>query len=46
MQRRNVGKEPKKDFNTHDDFLNHVITSHILAAAMEIFGMDGFDDNP
>ena len=45
-QRRNVGKKPKKDFNAHDDFFNLVITSHILAAAMEVLGMDALDDDP
>ena len=46
MQRRNVEKEPKKDFNAHDDFFNLATTSHILAAAMEIMGMDTLDNNP
>lgn len=46
VQRRNIGKKPKKDFNTHHDFLNVVQTSHILAAAMEIFGMDSLEDEP
>ena len=46
VQRRNVRKEPKKDFNAHHDFFNVVLTSHILAAAMEIFGMDSLEDEP
>lgn len=46
IQRRNVGKKPKKDFNAHDSFFNLVTTSHILAAAMEVLGMDNLDDTP
>lgn len=46
VQRRNVGKQPKKDFNAHHDFFNVVVTSHILAAAMEVFGMDSLEDEP
>ena len=46
VQRRNVGKKPKKDFNAHDSFFSLVTTSHILAAAMELLGMDSLDDHP
>ena len=46
VQRRNVGKQPKKDFNAHHDFFNVVVTSHILAAAMEVFGMENLEDEP
>ena len=46
IQRRNVGKKPKKDFNAHDSFFNLVTTSHILAAAIEVLGMDDLDDTP
>ena len=46
MQRRNVGKEPKKEFNAHDDFFNLATTSHILAAAMELLGMSELADDP
>ena len=46
VQRRNIGKQPKKDFNAHHDFFNVVLTSHILAAAMEVFGMDNLEDEP
>ena len=46
MNRRNVGQKPKRDFNAHDDFFNLMVTTHILAAAMEILGMETTDDNP
>lgn len=46
VQRRNVGNKPKKDFNAHDSFFNLVITCHILAATMEVLGMDALDDKP
>ena len=46
VQQRNVGKQPKKDFNAHHDFFNVVLTSHISAAALEMFGMDDLEDEP
>ena len=46
VQRRNVRKQPKKDFNDHHDYFNVVVTSHILAAAMEGFGMENLEDEP
>ena len=46
VQRRNVGKEPKKDFNAHHDFFNVVLTSHIIVAAMEVFCMNNLEDEP
>ena len=46
IQRRNVGKKPKKDFNAHDSFFDLVTTAHILAAAVEVLGMDDLDDTP
>ena len=46
MQRRNVGKKSKMDFNARDSFFSLVTPSHILAAAMEVWGMDALEDNP
>ena len=46
MNRRNVGQKPKRDFNAHDDFFHLMVTTHILAAAMEILGMETMDDDP
>lgn len=39
-------KKQKKDFNAHDSFFNLVTSSHILAAAIEILGMDNLNDTP
>lgn len=44
VQRRNIGKETKKDFNAHHDFHNVVLMSYVLAADMEIFGMGSLED--
>ena len=47
IQRRNVGKKTKKDFNAHDSFFSVVtIPRIILAAAIEVLGMDSLDDTP
>ena len=46
IQRRNVGKKTKKDFNAHDSFFDLVTTAHILAVAVEVLGMDDLDDTP
>ena len=46
LHRRNVGKEPKQDFNAHDDFFSLIVQCHILSASMEVLGMDYLDDNP
>ena len=41
-----LGKKNKKDFNAHDSFFDLVTTAHILAAAVEVLGMDDLDDTP
>ena len=42
----NVGKIPKHCFNLCDDFLETVITGHILCASLKVFGMATLDDQP
>ena len=46
VNRKNIGKTPKKDVNAHEDFLQQVLESHVLAAAMEYLGMESVDDEP
>lgn len=46
INRKNIGKKPKKDVNAHEDFFQQVVESHVLAAAMEFFGMDNIEDDP
>ena len=46
LNRSEVGKVPKNKFNSCDDFLQIVITGHILSATCEILGMSGIDDQP
>ena len=38
--------DPAKDFNACDDFIVLVITSHILAASLEVLSMQSLDDIP
>lgn len=46
INRRNVVKNPEKNFNACDDFIQLVITSHILTAALEVLGMKSLSDTP
>ena len=46
VNRKNVGEDPTKDMNAHEDFFNLVTKSHALAAAMELFGMENLEDSP
>lgn len=46
INRKNVGKKPKKDVNAHEDFFQQVVESHVLAAAMEFLGMEDIEDSP
>ena len=46
INRKNIGKKPKKDVNAHEDYFQQVVESHVLAAAMEFFGMDDIENDP
>lgn len=46
INKRNVRKKPKDDFNACEDFFSLVVTSHILCAAMEHLGMESLDSDP
>ena len=46
VHRKNVRNDPEKDVNACEDFLLTTVQSHILSAAMTIFGMDSLDDQP
>ena len=46
MNRRNVSKIPKENFDACDDFLNTIVDSHIIAAAIEHLGMKSVSDSP
>ena len=46
INRRNVKKKPKSDFNACEDFFTTVTEAHILAAAMNFFGMSSLIDEP
>ena len=41
-----VPSVPKKDFNTCEDFIDTVISSHIVAAAMATFQLESTSDTP
>ena len=46
INRRNVTKKPKKNVNAAEDFLEVVITGHILTAVMSCLGMSSLKDMP
>lgn len=46
LNRKNVRKSPKRDVNAAEDFLEVVITGHILAAVMTYLGMSSLHDSP
>ena len=46
INRRNVKKEPKEDFNACQDFFTLVVESHILCLAMNMFDMEDLRSVP
>lgn len=46
IHRSNVPSVPKKDFNACEDFIDTVISSHIVAAAMATFQLESTSDTP
>ena len=46
INRSNVGKIPKNNFNSCDDFTEIVITAHVICAAFETMGLQNFDNIP
>ena len=46
LNRSNVVKDPMKNFNACDDFFVLAVESHIIAAALNIFGMTSMEDLP
>ena len=45
LNRSNVPTEVKRDFNACEDFIETVISSHIVAAALTVFGMKSVSDS-
>ena len=46
INRKNVPSKPKADMNACEDFLDLVMTSHILAAGMDLLQMTSLEDDP
>ena len=46
INRNDVSKIPKGNFNSCEDFLQIVVTAHILSAACEILDLSNLDDQP
>ena len=46
LNRRNVSKQPKDNFDACDEFFNTITDSHVVAAAMKIFNMKLISDTP
>lgn len=46
LNRSNVPRDVHKDVNATEDFVQVVLSAHIIAAAMEYFGMESLGDKP
>ena len=46
INRRNVRNKPDKDVNACEDFFLSFVRSHIIAAAISLFGMESHDSRP
>ena len=46
LNRTNVPRDVHKDVNAVDDFVQVALSGHIIAAAMECFGMKSLGDKP
>ena len=46
VNRRNVVKDPSKSVTPCEEFFLLVVETHILAAAMQLFGMSSLEDKP
>ena len=46
LQRHKVPKDVKKDFRAVNDFIQLLVDSHIIAAAMNFFEMDSLESEP
>ena len=44
INRRNVSKHPKVDVNAAKDFLEVIVTEHVLSAAMTYLGISTLDE--
>ena len=46
LRRQKIPKDVKKDFRSVDDFIQLLVDSHVVAAALEFFGMDNTNSEP
>ena len=46
LQRHKIPKEVKKDFRAVNDFTQLLVVSHVIAAALDFFGMDSLESEP
>ena len=46
LNRVNVPKRPKKNFDACEDFLCTVVEGLLLTASLKVLGMNSLDDNP
>ena len=46
LQRHKIPKEVKKDFRAVNDFTQLLVDSHVIAAALDFFGMDSLESEP
>ena len=46
LNRVNIPKRPKKNFDACKDFLSSVVEGILLTASLKVLGMNSLDDNP
>ena len=46
MNRTNVPREPQKDVNASEDFLDVLFIGHVIASALQYFRMNDIEDDP
>ena len=46
MNRTNVPREPQKDVNASEDFLDVLFIGHVITSALQYFGMNDIEDDP
>ena len=46
LNRSSVPKDPKSNVNATEDFIEVTLIGHVIAAAMEVLGMKGMEDQP
>ena len=46
LNRKNVPRKPKADYNSSDDFFKLIVSAHIMSAALTLMKMDSIEGQP